>query len=52
MPAAHRRPDQAAQDLFDVLPANFLRLHFDQGVAVFLLPISRFGHDILPRRKL
>ena len=37
--------DQPAQDLFDLLPANFLCLHFDQGVAVFLLPISRFGHE-------
>jgi len=37
-------PDKPAQHLFDLPPANLLRLHFDQRVAVLLLPIVAIGH--------
>ena len=35
-------------NLLDMTPADFLCLHFDQGIAVFLFPIGGFGHGHIP----
>jgi hypothetical protein len=37
--------DQPAQCLFYLAPSLFLRLNFQERVAIFLFPIRRIGHE-------